>query len=41
VVVDLPSDAGHSLFLPLARGVIETFRDPRIIKAEIAEEAGR
>jgi hypothetical protein len=36
VIVDLAGDAGHDLLLLLARGVIETVGDRRIIKAEIA-----
>ena len=32
---------GHVLLLLLARGVIETLRDPRIVKAEIASQGRR
>jgi hypothetical protein len=34
----LPLYAAHDLLLRLARGVIETVRDPRIIKAGIASQ---
>jgi hypothetical protein len=35
VVVDLACDGRHDSLLLFARGVIETFRDPRMIEAEI------
>ena len=41
VIVDLTGDAGHDLLLLLARGVIETLRDPRIVKAEVARQGRR
>jgi hypothetical protein len=41
VIVDLAGDRRHDLLLLLARGVIETFRDPRVIEAEIASQGRR
>src|SRR4029077_6769467 len=41
VVVDLASDGRHGLLLLLARGMIETLRDPCIVEAKIARQGRR
>ena len=41
MILDLARDARHDLIRLFARGMIEAFRDPRIIKAEIARQGGR
>ena len=41
MIVDLAGDAGHDLLLLLARGMVEAFRDPRIIESEITGQGRR
>jgi len=41
VIVDLAGDGRHDLLRLLARGMVEAFRDPRVVETEITGQRRR